>query len=197
MSASLRSLTSLTDPTASAQATSAAAAEAPDRAEFTLVYREFAAPIYRYCYRCLGSKEDAEDATAQVFTKALVHFHSRRDDNVRPWLYRIAHNVVIDMIRRRRPVTSFESDRHDQRVDSDVEAEFEQRELRLTLEQALAALSERDRQLVYLRLDGLSGAEVAIALNCSEGAMRVAHHRAIDRLRTMLMEQGHDDSQIS
>jgi len=74
-----------------------------------------------------------------------------------------------------------------------IETELDQRELRMLLEGALSSLSERDRQLVFLRLAGLSGIEIAHVLNCSHAAVRVAHLRALDRLRVILTEQGNFD----
>jgi RNA polymerase sigma factor (sigma-70 family) len=160
-----------------------------DRADFAPIYRKYAPDIYRYCYRCLASREDAEDATSQVFTQAISRLSQLRDSNFRPWIYRIAHNVVIDMTRKSRPTAPLEE--ADARFisisspESDALAR-EQQELVLN---ALATLSERDRQLVQLRLAGLTGEEIAIVLDCSHGAVRVAHHRAMERLRVILADQ--------
>jgi RNA polymerase sigma factor (sigma-70 family) len=160
-----------------------------DRAAFAPVYRRYAPDIYRYCYRCLGSREDAEDATSQVFTQALAGLHQLRDDNLRPWIYRIAHNVVIDMTRRNRPQSTLDDAMADPHPQPSPETEALTQESLALLAEALATLSERDRQLVQLRLAGLTGQEIAVALDCSPGAVRVAHHRAIERLRTILADQ--------
>ena len=193
MATSLRSIPDLNSGNATILPVEVENVGATTHADFGAIYREYAPHIYRYCYRCLGSREDAEDATSQVFTQALAHLDRLRDGNVRPWLYRIAHNVVIDMTRRRRPVKSIDDDRNEPAGDSGIEAELEQRELQVLLEAALSSLTERDRQLVYLRFAGLTGAEIAGVLNCSHGAVRVAHHRALDRLRVILIEQGNLD----
>ena len=193
MATSLRSIPDLTPSTTGAFIDAGETERVSGRADFTAIYREYAPHIYRYCYRCLGSKEDAEDATSQTFTQALAHLDRLRDDNVRPWLYRIAHNVVIDMTRRKRPVQSLNDERSGPIDIPGVESELDRRELHVLLDGAMASLSERDRQLVYLRLAGLSGAEIAHVLNCSHAAVRVAHLRALDRLRVILTEQGNLD----
>lgn len=160
-----------------------------DRAAFAPIYRRYAPDIYRYCYRCLGSREDAEDATSQVFTLALSKLSQLRDDNIRPWIYRIAHNVVIDMSRKARPTASLDDAVVHASAVPSPESEALANEQQQRLIEAMATLSERDRQLVQLRLAGLTGEEIAIVLDCSHGAIRVAHHRAIERLRVVLADQ--------
>ena len=160
-----------------------------DRSYFAPIYRRYAPDIFRYCYRCLGSREDAEDATSQVFTQAISKLSQLQDDNIRPWIYRIAHNVVIDISRKARPTTSLDDA---DATSSDMyspESEALANEDRERVERALATLPARDRQLVQLRLAGLTGEEIAIVLDCSHGAVRVAHHRAIERLRVILTDQ--------
>jgi RNA polymerase sigma-70 factor (ECF subfamily) len=167
-----------------------------DRAAFAPIYRRYAPDIYRYCYRCLGTREDAEDATSQVFIQALAGLPGLRDDNVRPWIYRIAHNVVVDMARERRPSAPFDEAFIETHDIASPEAETLGREQQARLLAALASLSERDRQLVQLRLAGLTGQEIAEALQCSHGAVRVAHHRALERLRALLIDEGDRDVQV-
>jgi len=64
--------------------------------------------VYRYCYRSLGSQEAAEDATSQIFTQALAALHRYKSGSFRAWLFTIAHNVVVDEARRRRPASSLD-----------------------------------------------------------------------------------------
>jgi RNA polymerase sigma factor (sigma-70 family) len=157
-----------------------------NRSDFAPIYRRFAPEIYAYCYRALGSREDAEDATSQVFTQALDRLYQLRDDNIRPWLYRIAHNVIIDMARKRRPERLLDDAAAISPESASPESQALASEQRERLLRALNTLSERDRRLVELRLAGLTGEEIALVLGCSHGAVRVAHHRAIDRLRAAL-----------
>ena len=79
----------------------AAAKRDPDA--FVALYRRYAPTVYGYCYNRLGSREQAEDATSQIFLKALTALPAQRDDLAfRGWLFAIAHNVVTDAHRARR-----------------------------------------------------------------------------------------------
>ena len=77
-----------------------AAAQADPRA-FLALYERYADRIYGYCHARLGSREAAEDATSEVFTKALAAIGRYQDACFAAWLFRIAHNVVADTYRRR------------------------------------------------------------------------------------------------
>src|SRR5215218_4502674 len=68
-----------------------------DRAAFASLYQRYVDPIYRYCDRCLGNRDAAEDATSLIFTKALAALATCRDDRFRSWLFTIAHNVIVDV----------------------------------------------------------------------------------------------------
>src|SRR5690348_16047655 len=75
-----------------------------DRESFAELYLRYVAAVYRYCYHRLGDRAAAEDSTSQVFTKALTTLPGHRDDCAfRGWLFAIAHNVVVDSYRARRP----------------------------------------------------------------------------------------------
>ena len=74
-----------------------------DPAAFAPLYRRYARPIYGYCARRLDSRELAEDATSQVFLRALGAIGGYRGDAFRSWLFTIAHHVVVDHYRRLKP----------------------------------------------------------------------------------------------
>lgn len=161
---------------------------------FESIYRSYAPQIYGYCLRCLRSREDAEDATSKVFTLVIAKRHLLRDDNIRPWIFRIAHNVVIDHSRRTRRTEPLSESLPTTDSANSPEAIAISHDLRARIDDALSSLSERDRHLVHLRLAGLSGAEIAAVLDCSHAAVRTAHHRAVQRLRTVLtdLESDHE-----
>ena len=78
-----------------------AAAVADPRA-FAPLYRRYLDPVHRYCYRRLGSREVAEDATSLIFERALTALPGYRGGLFRVWLFAIAHNVVTDSYRSTR-----------------------------------------------------------------------------------------------
>jgi RNA polymerase sigma-70 factor, ECF subfamily len=74
--------------------------------DFGTLYEKFSRPIHSYVYRLLGSLEDADDLTQEVFTRAYVAWNDLYDrDNLSPWLYRIATNLCVDHLRRRKRIS--------------------------------------------------------------------------------------------
>lgn len=159
-----------------------------DRQEFALLYRQYLPHVYRYCYRRLGSREAAEDATSQIFAQALAalpHFQDR-GGSFRAWLFTIAHNVVTDERRRMRPAVSLD-------VAEAVAApalapdEFVIRaEEQHTIASLLRQLPPPQRQVLELRMAGLNAVEIAAVLGRSHGAIRKLQYRTLVRLRDML-----------
>lgn len=153
---------------------------------FAVLYRRYAVDVYRYCYRRLGEREAAEDATSTIFTRALGGLAGLRGQPFRPWLFTIAHNVVVDHARLRRPTVPWEHVAEPKDSAPSPESLTLAAEERRALATLLSQLPARERQVIELRLAGLTGAEIAQVLGCGHGAVRVAHHRAISRLRRLI-----------
>lgn len=139
---------------------------------FAVLYERNHQAIYRYCRSILRHEQDAQDALQSAMTRAYAALSSQeRDLAVRPWLFRIAHNEAISILRKRRPSTELSEDR--ERLDGDVESVVEARERLSTLVGDLQTLSERQRAALVMReLSGLSIEEIAGALGISEGAAK-------------------------
>jgi RNA polymerase sigma-70 factor (ECF subfamily) len=164
-----------------------------DPRAFAVLYHRHVSAIYRFCYRRLGTKEAAEDATAQVFTKALGSLASYRGGSFRGWLFAIAHHVVVDEVRLGRsdvPLTAAVSsiDPGPGPEEVAVAAEASQ-----ALRAVLAQLPPEQRRVVELRLAGLSGVEIAATLGRSHGTIRNLQHRTLLRLRALLGVTGSGD----
>jgi RNA polymerase sigma-70 factor, ECF subfamily len=159
-----------------------------DRAAFAPLYQRYADLIYRYCLRRLSNKEAAEDATAQVFAKVLAALPTYQDErsSFRSWLFAIAHNVLIDTSRARRPQHALDDGLL--LVDPELGPEEmalasdSQREVQVLL----SAVPPEQRRVLELRLAGLSTGEISRALGCSAGAVRASQYRAITRLRLLI-----------
>jgi len=99
-----------------------------DTQMLTLLYERYRRPIYTYIYRLLGNQEDAADATQEVFLRACLSWENLRDrQNLVEWLYRVATNLCIDLIRRRKrlswwPLTRRNRDEEGQEDESENES---------------------------------------------------------------------------
>ena len=142
-------------------------------------------PVYRYCYRRLGHPEAAADATSHVFTKALAALPGYREDapSFRSWLFAIAHNVITDDLRARRPIAPIDEAAHIAATGPSPEDVVLTGEAGRTVHTLLAQLPPDQRQILELRLAGLTGPEIAAALGRSLGAVKIAQVRAFARLR--------------
>ena len=164
---------------------------------FTALYRTYAFDVYRYCYRRLENREAAEDATSQTFTNAYAGLKRLGHKPFRPWLFAIAHNVVVDAYRNRRATASLD-DLYQQHDPGDSpESVAIGAESRGAVRMLLEQLPKRDREVVELRLAGLSGLEIAQTLGCSHAAVRVAHHRALERMRALMDASGNENGDRS
>lgn len=152
--------------------------------DVSALYDRYAPELFRYIYHRLGAKHLAEDLTAEVFVRVLGV--KRAPDDWRAYLYRIAHNLVIDSLRKH-PHILFEADESiaDDRNDPVERAEIsdEQRRLR----QAISRLTPEQQQVVVLKfIEEMSNAQVAQILDKPEGAIKALQHRALTNLREWL-----------
>jgi RNA polymerase sigma-70 factor, ECF subfamily len=160
-----------------------------DRAAFGVLFDRYAESVYRYCYRRLGDRTAAEDATSQVFTKALQalpSYRAREGSSFAAWLFVIAHNVSADAVRRNR-------------VHDPLDPSWDEVDLGPSVEETVVAIEEAhavrgllqrlpadQRRAMELRLAGLTGPEIATVLGRSHRAVKMLHFRAIGTLRTLL-----------
>ena len=159
-----------------------------DRRAFAPLYARYFDPVYRYCYRRLGHPEAAADAAAQVFAKALAALPGYREEapSFRSWLFAIAHNVITDDLRARRPVAPITAAAHLAAADPSPEELVISGEAVCGVRTLLAQLPPDQRQIMELRLAGLTGPEIAAALGRSLGSVKIAQVRAFAQLRAAL-----------
>jgi len=160
-----------------------------DAQAFGELYQRYLKQIYRYIFYRVGNATEAEDLTEQTFLKAWEAIGRFREQGVPfiAWLYRLAHNLVIDYRRTRHQAVSLETacDTMDQAVSPEELAA-----VRLdvaALQQAIARLTPEQQQVIILRfVQGLSHGDVAVIMGKNEGAIRGLQHRALESLHALL-----------
>ncbi|MEA2585887.1 MAG: hypothetical protein QOF33_3972, partial [Thermomicrobiales bacterium] len=163
-----------------------------DRRAFASLYTRYFDAVYRYCYRRLGIPELAADATSQTFAKALAALATCRGETFRSWLFAIAHNVLTDRFRTDRFDLSLESAAEVADAAPSPEDLAVVAEERSTLVRLLVQLQPEQRQILELRLAGLTSKEIAAALGRTPNAVDQAQFRAVNRLRALLAASGQD-----
>ena len=163
-----------------------------DEAAFAQLYEEHFEKIYRYVYFRLGNRTEAEDLTQEVFVKAFEAIGSYKWRNLpfSSWLFRIAHNQVVDYCRKDR---RWEREYWDDNIAIDApspeaiaEHEFEVEELN----ERIRKLSPAQREVILLRFAAeLSLAEVAKMLGKSIGTVKALQYNAIMALRKMMQNE--------
>jgi RNA polymerase sigma factor (sigma-70 family) len=177
------------------------AARAGDPRAFEALVSRHQTALYNFSLRMLASRDDAADVAQETFIQ-LYHNLDRlsEDEPLSPWLFRVARNRCIDIIRRRRtvPLTA-PDDTEDppgfEPVDQDPLPDelVERADLQQMLQAAIAHLPTASAEVVALRYAAdRSFAEIAEILGCDEGTARVRFHRAKAQLRKLLHEAAPD-----
>ncbi len=156
-----------------------------DRVQFVALYERYVLRIYNYMYYRLRNHAAAEDATSEVFTKALAAFERYDDRCFAAWLFRIARNVVIDTHRSavrdeqlrvaRQGIGSQTRDL--EKIIADHEA----------LDLALKVLTPEQRTVIELPLAGWPLDEVATVIGRSTAATKQLRYRTLQQLRALLV----------
>lgn len=162
-----------------------------DRQAFGKLYDLYVDKIYKYIYYKSGRTDEAEDLTAQVFLKAWEAIGNYRWEGYpfSTWLYRIAHNMMIDYYRTHRETFPLDTARtKESTIDPFHAAEqaFSSEKIR----EALRRLTNDQQRVITLRfLEGYSTAEVAAILDKDPDAIRALQHRALRALQPWLAEE--------
>jgi len=151
---------------------------------FGELYSIYLDRIYRYVFYQVKDKMTAEDITEDVFIKAwkVIDSCKGRGETFSPWLYRIAHNQVIDILRSRRKqlLTEMETIDKVSGPELEVEGKLERQEL-LGM---IAYLPEAQRQVIILKFfEGLDNFEIGQVMGKKQGAIRILQMRALSTLR--------------
>lgn len=163
--------------------------------DIQFLFEHYFTRVYRYCLHRVDLPREAEDLTSVIFTRAFTHMNTYRGGSLEAWLFRIAHNVVVNYLRGRREAVSL-----DELNDSGAGELWAQDEPGLLeqlvrdeeharLRRLIRALSDEEQELLALRLDaGLSAKAIGEIVGKREVAVRVAIYRLMQRLRQAWQE---------
>ena len=158
---------------------------------FAQLYENHFDKIFRYVVLKIRNQAEAEDMTQQVFIKAYESIGSYQSQGVpfTAWLFRIAHNQMVDYVRKQSKRQTVPLDESLQIMDDcDVEHEVETKIEMEKVDLATAKLTKAQREVISLRFaGGLSITEAAKTMRKSEGAIKALQHSAILALRKTLV----------
>jgi len=145
-----------------------------DRGAFESLYDQHVAELLSFCYFMLASREDAEDAVQSTFAAAYrAMLRDERSIDVRPWLFAIARNTCIGILRKRRPREAEVAEQGVRPVDEDVLAKVERRESVRQMLSGMLELPERHRSaLILAELHGQSQSEIGRLLGVSPSTVK-------------------------
>ncbi len=177
-------------------------AQAYEEQAIAELYDHYAPRIYSYLYRRVHDAQVAEDLTSEVFVRVLQALQSEQfwHTSFQAWLYRIAHNQVIDYYRQQ---TRQQEQMHQVPLEdqpeatgienviadpsADIDATRDAREIAGGLEAALSRLTPDQQQVLVLRFgEQMKTQEIAAIMNKTNGAIEALQHRALATLRRML-----------
>lgn len=162
-----------------------------DPAAFRPLYERYMPRVYAYCLRRVNDRQEAEDLTSSIFTRALSHLAGYRGGHVAAWLFTIAHNEVANHWRGQREQVSLDA------YALDLEAEtmppldwVVAQEHAEALRRAVALLPADQQELLALKLAGqLTSEQIGEVLGKSSSAVRVDLHRIMKRLRVLFEQE--------
>jgi len=156
---------------------------AGDKSAYAGLVRVYASRVFAICLGMLGNSHDAEDVAQQTLLNGLRCINGlRRDEQFGAWISRIARNLCIDFIRKRRRKPSLAA----RQADPAWPEPHDYRELQV----ALAKLPEESKlTLMLYYFDGRSTKNIAETLDISQGAVQTRLSRARRQLRKLLDAQ--------
>ncbi|WP_249598878.1 RNA polymerase sigma factor SigW [Peribacillus frigoritolerans] len=163
--------------------------------EIVEIYKD---KVFQICFRMLGNRQEAEDLAQEAFVRAYVNIRSFNITmKFSTWLYRIATNLCIDRLRKKKPdyyldaeVAGTEGLNMYSQIASDMakpEEEVESLELQETLQVEIMKLPEKYRSVIVLKyIEELSLKEISEILDLPVGTVKTRIHRGREALRKQL-----------
>lgn len=153
-----------------------------DTEAFAAIYTDLKTPVYIVIYRIVGCHESAEDIMQELFLRLFRQPPDQSVKNVRAYIFRAAHNMALDRLRRDRHVSLDELTE-----DSIAPTEAHELDTRLDIDAALRRLTDEERRIITLRLNAeLTLAETAKIMGKSVASVHRTYNRALDALKQLL-----------
>ena len=178
-------------------------AQAGGSGAFSALYEHYYDSIYRYVSFRTGSFADAEDITAEVFVRMIesIHRFKWKGYPFSSWLFRIAHNLVVDFYRKKGRRNTVALEDAPQIVDGaafDVDARMDIELSMGEVRQAMECLTDLQREAITLRFAaGLSVAETAKAMGKKDNAVKALQHAGLKKLRRTLCTEGNGRAAVA
>ena len=165
-------------------------AEGGDFEAFGELYSIYLDRIYRYVFYQVKDRMTAEDITEEVFVKAWQAIGSckGKEATFSAWLYRIAHNHMINTLRKKQKITSIETKNlvDDSNPEIEIETALDHQELLATI----AGLPQNQKEVIILKfIEEMDNREISRVLGKREGAIRILQMRALTNLRQKLTSE--------
>jgi RNA polymerase sigma-70 factor, ECF subfamily len=158
-----------------------------------VIFDSYYEPIYRYIYRHIGAGQTAEDLAAEVFRTLLEQINAGRgpDTFLRAWLYRVAHNLMVDELRRKPHLNHDSLDEYSPDPSLAVTEQVQRSMERQSAHAALQHLTGKQRAVLEMRyLQGLELNEIARSLNTNIGTVKALQFRGLEAVRRYLRQTG-------
>ncbi|NKB32309.1 MAG: sigma-70 family RNA polymerase sigma factor [Pseudomonadales bacterium] len=143
--------------------------------------------IFSFARYSLRAQEDAEDVTQEVFIKLWQHWQKIDHNKLGGWLMRVAHNAVIDHVRKHKTANNHQDDFaevEEQPIEVDETQRLDQAAFKQQLMEAIKQLEDPFRSIIIMRdIQGLSYAEIRETLDMTESQVKVYLHRSRRKLR--------------
>ncbi len=169
-------------------------AQAGDIKAFGQIYDQFVQKIYKYMYFKVKG-EDAMDLTENLFLKVwenLKKYQARPGITFSAWIFRIAHNLVVDYYRQHKEFSDLDTNLEDARRESSPATMTELSMDQEMVRSALGKLKKQHQEIITICfLNEFDNSEAAKILNKTEGALRVLKFRALQEMKQVLLEMGY------
>lgn len=165
--------------------------KAGDSQAFGQIYDELVKPVYRYIYYRVA-QEVAEDLTEEAFFKAWQNLkkYKKGKHPFSSWLFRIAHNLVVDHYRKNQPVEEIDERTPVEGRAYDPKSQAQIKLTQVRIRKVIRKLPENYQQVIILRyINEMDHSEIARITGKSEGAVRTLQTRALDKLRVLLADE--------